>query len=456
MSEIVNNPHVNRHARTTDSMLYYGMVWRGAVAGLSGYLVVALPPYPPPRWGLITVATAVFAALGVALYLGWRSAKAGELTNVHLAVHNVLANTAVAVAIDAVGTGQGLLLPLLFVIIIYNSAFRTGWLVVLSWVNGTIACLVGLLLSGMPGWPTVTTTLVFAACAAAIQSSVWYLTRRIRQLAHDLDVEREIASLAAHAVDRDMAFATMLPPSATLLGVGTFAVVRVDEAAPRVIAATRGGVIVDASLADLDVDGGALIDLSSGEMFRLCAGRGEVPDPDALSAVRDLFTPVIERSRYLTGLRRQAESDGLTGLANRRHLDDMLATLVAADQRFALILIDLDGFKDHNDAHGHLAGDDVLIHTADTIRSVTRSGDLAARYGGEEFCVVIRDEDLLGAAALERRLREAWRDADLPVTYSAGIAVRVVDEDAQQVVRRADDALYRAKQSGRNITVHAS
>jgi len=440
---------------TADSTLYYGMIWRGALAGVSAYAMTALPPYPAPRWGLIALATAVLIALGIALLVGWRATQAGELTDTELVVQNVLANAAAGIAMWAAGTDQGTLMPLLFVIIIYNSAFRTGWLIVLAWFNGTVACLAGLLLAGLPTWQAITSTVVFAACAAAIQASVAYLTRRVRQLAAGLETEREIASLAAQAVDRDSAFTAMLPRSAALLGVRTFAVVRIDEDGPGIVAAVRDGVADEVAVTDVDLDGGAPIGLHPGEMLTLCTGRGETADPEALAAVRDLFVPVVERSRYLTGLRHQAQSDGLTGLANRRHLDDVLRALVAADRRFAVIILDLDLFKAHNDAHGHLAGDDVLVRAAEILRSVTRSGDLAARYGGEEFCVVILDEDIQGAAAIEGRLRQAWERSGMPVTYSAGIAVGARGEEVQQILRRADEALYRAKESGRRLTVRA-
>lgn len=160
-------------------------------------------------------------------------------------------------------------------------------------------------------------------------------------------------------------------------------------------------------------------------------------------------------------------TDGLTGLGNRRHFDEVLRTEWERARRggkpLALLLIDIDCFKDYNDCYGHQAGDDCLMKVAATLRaSLRRAGDLAARYGGEEFVVVPVDADLEQARQLAQALCRAVASQALAhvrspygqVTVSIGVAALVPSVDAESgpaaLIRRADAALYRAKEGGRN------
>jgi diguanylate cyclase (GGDEF)-like protein len=162
-----------------------------------------------------------------------------------------------------------------------------------------------------------------------------------------------------------------------------------------------------------------------------------------------------------------ASTDGLTGLANRRHFDAVLAEHVAIAHRYrtplTVMFIDLDHFKQVNDTHGHQAGDLVLKRIADVIRRTMRDADIAARYGGEEFAVVMPDtgnED--GTAAAERMLTALQCEyvrlesgASLKVTASIGVATLESSllEPAKSLVARADEAMYSAKANGRNRVV---
>lgn len=167
--------------------------------------------------------------------------------------------------------------------------------------------------------------------------------------------------------------------------------------------------------------------------------------------------------RSLESANRELETlsltDGLTGLANRRalerRLDDEMARLDRSGLPVSLILMDLDLFKQYNDAYGHPAGDDLLRTASKLIRSCCRSQDFAARYGGEEFAVVLPDTDASGARVAGERLRstvERARVPHRPVTASVGIATATSEArcDASQLIARADSALYRAKAAGRN------
>ncbi|WP_198088823.1 sensor domain-containing diguanylate cyclase [Variovorax sp. E3] len=164
-----------------------------------------------------------------------------------------------------------------------------------------------------------------------------------------------------------------------------------------------------------------------------------------------------------------AMEDGLTGLANRRKFDVTLETEFSKAMRnastLALIMLDVDCFKQYNDIYGHAAGDECLQIIGRTILQVAsmRAGDLAARYGGEELAVLLPDTDVAGAVALAERIRNAVRDLNIEhtgmpggfVTLSAGVeALRPADPDSdgqpKALIRAADMALYRAKALGRN------
>jgi diguanylate cyclase (GGDEF)-like protein len=143
--------------------------------------------------------------------------------------------------------------------------------------------------------------------------------------------------------------------------------------------------------------------------------------------------------------------DELTGVGNRRHAVALLASLVPGD---ALVMIDLDHFKDVNDADGHSAGDEVLVALGDFLRRSVRDADLVARYGGEEFLVVLREVGNQARWAAER-LVYGWRDLGPRTTFSAGVALHHGEQAAQVTLNQADDALYAAKRLGRNrVAMH--
>ena len=161
-------------------------------------------------------------------------------------------------------------------------------------------------------------------------------------------------------------------------------------------------------------------------------------------------------------LRRQAETDSLTGLLNRRTFNERANELIAAARRhgdaLTMLMIDIDHFKQINDRYGHVAGDRVLQVVGEQLRGMMRRGDLACRYGGEEFCVLLWRGDLRAATAFDARLRLplAGTHADVPMTFSTGVA-RLGDEDItiEHLIKRADAALYEAKAAGRARLVGA-
>lgn len=158
-----------------------------------------------------------------------------------------------------------------------------------------------------------------------------------------------------------------------------------------------------------------------------------------------------------------AATDSLTGLANRRHLDQVLRLEWARAQRtrqpLTVLMVDVDHFKAFNQRHGHAGGDHVLREVAKAIEAcIRRPADLAARYGGEEFQVVLPETDVEGARMLAERICRSvarlapFGDDTQPVTVSIGIGSlnAHTQQDLAAMLDGADEALYRAKANGRN------
>jgi len=165
----------------------------------------------------------------------------------------------------------------------------------------------------------------------------------------------------------------------------------------------------------------------------------------------------LNNARLLVQVRELADSDGLTGVANRRTFDRSLqqSLSLAAVRRtpLSLVLVDIDHFKSVNDTYGHQVGDTTLRQVATALTAVCRQTDLLARYGGEEFAIVLPDATAEAAATFAERLRVAVAGScdNPPVTASFGVATTVTgNSDTEWLVATADAALYKSKQDGRN------
>lgn len=199
------------------------------------------------------------------------------------------------------------------------------------------------------------------------------------------------------------------------------------------------------------------------ELQRITNEQLELRVEDRTHALRQTMADLEQANQRLQALTMQ---DGLTGIRNRRYLDEKLAQewQRAARNRepLALLLIDIDFFKDFNDRYGHLAGDECLKRVAQVIDgAVTRPSDAAARFGGEEFAVVLPDTRAEGALHVAENIRQASERVRLPVegrevgvSVSIGVAIQVPEEGlaVQDLIALADQALYEAKSSGRNRT----
>ena len=204
-----------------------------------------------------------------------------------------------------------------------------------------------------------------------------------------------------------------------------------------------------------------------------------------MEAAKDLWTPERQRllESYLSGaasalsnlrlldrMKQQANIDVLTGLYNRRFLEDYARKLFAIarrrDQPVGLIMMDLDHFKSFNDVYGHEIGDRILRHFAKTVTSSMRETNLAARYGGEEFIVVLPDTNAKSCVLVAERIRKAVMAMVVPsntekplpqLTVSMGVAVFPENgQTLEEVIQASDKAMYESKRLGRNRVTAAS
>ena len=174
---------------------------------------------------------------------------------------------------------------------------------------------------------------------------------------------------------------------------------------------------------------------------------------------------LAHRDEAARELERLAMVDGLTGVLNRHAWMTRAATEMAVSVRYrhavAVLMIDLDHFKQINDTLGHDAGDRALAFIARALQAAVRPGDLVGRYGGEEFCVLMTHADNAAASAFDARMRAylaevTEKELGFPIAYSAGIAMRTSPDDTPAaMVKRADATLYSAKEQGRSRTLDA-
>lgn len=176
----------------------------------------------------------------------------------------------------------------------------------------------------------------------------------------------------------------------------------------------------------------------------------------------ELYKAITESFRVMDGktkdLSLKANTDPLTGLANRRFMESIIQEWTNQKMPFSVVMLDLDHFKSVNDAYGHQKGDEVLVFLADCLRSEKRDIDYGCRYGGEEFTLLLPNMDLVQAYELAEKIRTRVANnpspIGKPVTLSLGISTYpLAAQNADELFRQADEALYQAKQNGRNRTV---
>jgi diguanylate cyclase (GGDEF)-like protein len=199
-------------------------------------------------------------------------------------------------------------------------------------------------------------------------------------------------------------------------------------------------------------------------VLHVAGAKGKPPNPEQIAQLTALGVHAGNRIGTLRAFERsqlQASTDSLTGLANRRAAEEILANLMSVDSAFAVVMTDLDFFKRLNDTQGHEAGDRALKLFAETARGVVRDRDHVVRWGGEEFALLLPGVNAERAAEVVSRLRAALAQAHLltgtPIfTASFGIADSTMARDRETLIRLADEALYRSKQAGRDCCTVAN
>jgi diguanylate cyclase (GGDEF)-like protein len=286
-------------------------------------------------------------------------------------------------------------------------------------------------------------------------------------LARSLDADSIRAAAAAHL--------PLLVP-----GRGIWAMLRVDGGWQPLIA------VGDASPEQRQADAAAVLDVNTtGAMrgsdvcFPMVAADtplgvvGVSPEPpltahqqNMLATAAALLAVAFKNAGLFQQIRDNSVRDALTGCVNRAHMLEVFAAELSRARRsqapISIVMFDLDHFKAINDRYGHLCGDAVLASIGARMRELLRSGDVKCRYGGEEFLILLFDTPSPGAQHVAETLRRQlelhpvpWQEQVVRVTASFGVtAARPGESDPLAILRRADEALYRAKQSGRNrVTV---
>jgi len=457
-------------------------------------VLVTLLDHRTVRWGYIAAAGAcIFVSIVyLALFAALTRGKSGLHTQANLWFGIVcLALTALACIELAAADRLGLYTPatligVVFVCVIGDLRMRivTGLyaMALIAWIGWE---------EGLRG-TDLTTSLVIYACTIAIITVI--CSRTVGSLADDVNVREAIGGLteALDAVELSADSNTdsireVLAQGLPLVGSVTpvdhaavfvrnaaldrFVLVMAwpDEATPTCAELTTlpqlgtslqtGSVVCEDHHCVIPV--GYSVD---GELVLVLTreANGMEGDPRTLEAadlLASAFLRATSRANFVYGLQNESRTDPLTGLANRRRLferiDMEMAHALRSDTPLTLAMIDLDFFKDFNDRFGHVAGDTVLRTVAAVMVSNIRGQDMVARYGGEEFCMVLPETDLVGAHHLLDGLRCGGRDSvsDFGVTLSVGLTSWDGVEDTTSLIERADQALYRAKEMGRNRVV---
>jgi len=224
-------------------------------------------------------------------------------------------------------------------------------------------------------------------------------------------------------------------------------------------------------ISEVTKDAGNFIHQLRGEDYKM-------PDGDEAQKLSSYLTDMIgelkhklnDVDRYAQQLRQAnkklvelAVNDGLTGLYNRKQADHVLAVELERAEKFGfplcILMLDIDRFKRFNDSFGHVAGDEALRRLSDAIRQNVRRLDVCARYGGEEFLVILPETAIPAATTIAERIREAVEKGSYEtgrspdpgqLTVSLGVAEYKTGEEPVSLIKRADSALYKAKDTGRN------
>jgi diguanylate cyclase (GGDEF)-like protein len=292
----------------------------------------------------------------------------------------------------------------------------------------------------------------FADLAASFNSMADQLRARLVELELQRTRLRE-------SLDRTGGLLTATHDEEQLLSLIASAAVEAADAEGAVLIGEHGAVVEVGTLAD-DAETVELPVATGESRFGILILYVDEPLEDDLAAARALVAHganALENARLHEAVALQAVSDALTGLPNRRYTEERLAAEIARCERYgtplSVVACDLDDFKAANDTYGHAFGDLVLQQFARVLEETLRDVDVSGRWGGEEFLLVLQETTLEGAIDAAERIRVAFAEVEFDgahMTSSFGAAELSPGVDAADLVRSADDALYRAKRGGKN------
>jgi diguanylate cyclase (GGDEF)-like protein len=338
--------------------------------------------------------------------------------------------------------------------------------------------------------------LMLRESSSRVETMISDLTTALDRAQLETARSKQLAEIAT-TIDLDEVLARTLEAAGAILGVDAAMIVLEDAEGGGPVVATvglsdeeagRGNVAVapdwsrtraavvsflypeDSKLAD-PIRGSVAVPLRGegeeaiGTLWALWRSSERDPTEEQVALLEELARragPAIENARRFQEARTLADLDALTGLHNYRYFHETLEREVARAHRYnrnlALVVFDIDDFKSINDRIGHLAGDTVLAEAALRVRSVVRGADIACRVGGDEFAVILPESTIADAESLYRRLQGAlssWRSGDTTLRLSAGIAELEPGDDAVSFFKRADAALYQAKERGKGQAIAA-
>lgn len=294
----------------------------------------------------------------------------------------------------------------------------------------------------------------------------------------ELQAVARITEIIHSSLDFDEVGELVLDTIAKVIDFPSLAIFVIDKETSETLFSSSVGMprpegVVDGATVDLDSVSGHLNcqrAFDHGSLMVLFCANGEdmerLTEEDRLViyALASELVVAVENSRLYKLTRRLAVTDELTGIANYRYLQQRIDEEMSRAKRFgkdlSLLMIDTDDFKGFNDAYGHLAGDRALSEFGGVLGRAVRDIDVIARYGGEEFAVVLPETDAAGAFVAAEKIREAFSEHLFPddtgartctLTVSIGMATYPTNAESKDaLLRESDDALYRAKNSGKN------
>jgi diguanylate cyclase (GGDEF)-like protein len=426
---------VERVETDLERRLYLGVVARMMLSGPVLMLAFVLPKVAPLDWTAVGVAIGLFAVLAGFGVVALR--RPSVRSNPAFVMASIVVATA-AVGMGIVGSqdpGSTSPFALVAAMSFQLNTRRPLGFAVFAWVLGTGVFAAAQSTLGVPGAHVLTHTAIFAGLTGVIMATIRFLVEETHAGRRDAESLTALAQLVSSARDLDEAMEGGRPMIVELTGCSKVRHLRAD--------ATVGPSERPSHLVELGMGASGPASLALWEVQR----------PSFVRAVADLLVQVCERERILAELVHRSHTDPVTGVANRRGLDEMIGR-GPGDRARTVVMLDLDHFKAFNDRHGHLAGDELLARFARVLEQHVRPGDHVSRYGGEEFCLVL-DAGLDAAAAVVERIAEAWRSEESSVTFSAGLAAEHehASDPTADALARADRALYRAKDAGRNRVV---